>query len=65
MSAWVNPKYSSSEEEEIVSETKLLVPVKILSFAIFRQPVIEAKRRVLLSFSAVLMRDFISSSICG
>ena len=38
----------------MVSDTKLLVPVKMLSFAILRQPVITEKQRLGLSLSAVL-----------
>ena len=47
----------------IVSETKLFVPVKMLSLAIFKHPVITAKWSDGLSFSAVLSMVFIISSI--
>ena len=48
---------------EIVSETKLFVPVKILSLAIFRHPVITANFKDELSFNAVLIKTLISSNI--
>ena len=48
---------------EIVSETKLFVPVKILSFAIFRQPVTTANSSTELSFNDILSIVFRTSII--
>ena len=45
--------YSSRWESVMVSETTLLVPVKMLSFEIRRQPVMTAKQRLGLSFKKV------------
>ena len=59
----VNPKYSLNLVVAIVSETKLFVPVKILSFAIFRHPVITANFSAELSFNASLNIAFITSNI--
>ena len=49
--------------DEIVSDTKLFVPVKILSLAIFRHPVMTANFNEELSFKAVLSKPFIISNI--
>ena len=46
-----DPKYSFNRVSEIVSETKLFVPVKILSFAILRHPVNTANFKESLSLS--------------
>ena len=62
-SCCVNPKYSLNLVVAIVSETKLFVPVKILSFAIFRHPVITANFSAELSFNAALNIAFITSNI--
>ena len=49
----------------MVSDTKLLVPVKMLSFAILRQPVITEKQRLGLSLSAVLRSVLIEAEHFG
>ena len=47
----------------MVSDTKLLVPVKMLSFEIRRHPVRTANQRLGLSLSAVLRSVLIRLSI--
>ena len=59
----VNPKYSANRISDIVLTLKLFSPVKILSFAILRQPVITANLRLSFVLSADSNKERINVTI--